>query len=80
MSHPTTLGLADAVPDDPLPAGLARTLAVAILVLIGLVGSILLWRRLVGALGQPLPTVTLAALGVLLAGTALAVRWLWGRD
>ncbi len=80
MPNPSTLGLSSAGSEDRLGAGLSRWSATSILVLMGLVGVVLLWRRMAGALGQPLPGATLVGLGVLLAGTTLAVRWLWWWD
>ncbi|MBN2217565.1 MAG: hypothetical protein JW719_09325 [Pirellulales bacterium] len=57
-----------------------RWLAGTILVLLVLVSGVLVWRRLAGALVHPLPSQTLAAMGVLSACAAAAARWLWLAD
>lgn len=68
------------MPDDRRPAGLRRRLAAMILVLMASAGAVLLWRRLAGALAEPLPAEALAGLALLLAGAAVAARWLWSAD
>ena len=62
------------------PAGLSRWFSTSILLLMGLVAAVLLWRRLAGALEQPLPTETLTILGISLAGLVMVVRWSWRRE
>lgn len=53
---------------------LARTATVAVLALLGLAGLLLVARRASGALVEPLPPLTLLALGLSLAGAALLAR------
>jgi hypothetical protein len=53
---------------------LARTATVAVLALLGLTGLLLVARRASGALVEPLPPLTLLALGLSLAGAALLAR------
>lgn len=68
------------VSNDRRPVSLSRWLAGTILVLLVLVGGVLVWRRLAGALVQPLPSQTLAAMGVLSACAVAAARWFWLAD
>jgi len=77
MPQPTTLRLTGPLSERRSSVGLPWWLAPAIVALMAIAGAVLLGRRLAGALGQPLSEDTLAILGVLLAGAALASRWLW---
>jgi hypothetical protein len=77
MSASTDLGATTRLPADQRPTALARRLAGVILALLILSSGILIGRRLAGALGQPLPAGTLAVLGLLLAGAAVALRSHW---
>ena len=53
---------------------LMRSAVLTVLVLLALAGALVLARRVSGALLVPLPTLTLAALGVALAGVGLFAR------
>jgi hypothetical protein len=74
MSHPTTFGLTNAASDRRRLADQGRWLAVPVLAWLTLAAAILVWRRLAGALAEPLPAPTLAMLGLALAATAFGVR------
>ncbi len=63
-----------------LPTGADRGIAVAALIMISIAAATVAWRRLAGALIEPLPTAALVTAGLLTALAAAIVRIQWFRE
>ncbi|NLE36885.1 MAG: hypothetical protein GX621_02555 [Pirellulaceae bacterium] len=79
MSSSTAFGATNSPRADRLSAGWLRYSAGSLFAVLSLIGAILVWRRMTGSLGQPLPATTMATWGLLLSAAVLCSRWLWRR-